>query len=135
MGFCTALMNEVLDQLFGGSDYAEPATWYLGLCTGVAANGTITGEPTTGNYSRCTITNDKDSWTDAASGSVSNEVDFTFATANASWGALDTFFLSETSTGGTALCYGPLAVEKTPEDGDTPKFPAGDLDIVLTDTS
>jgi hypothetical protein len=127
-------MNEVLDQVFGGSDYAEPATWYLGLATGVAANGTITGEPSGNNYSRVSITNDKDAWTDAAAGALANEVDFTFPQASGSWGAMDTFFLSNTSTGGTALCYGPLAVEKTPLTGDTPKFSAGDLDIQLTDT-
>ncbi len=127
-------MNEVLDQLFGGSDYAEPATWYVGLCTGVAADGTITGEPSGNNYARVEWTNNGTNWNTASSGATSNKLEITFPEASGSWGALDTFFLSSAASGGTALFYGPLDAEKTPTSGDTPKFAAGELDITLTDT-
>jgi hypothetical protein len=132
MGFCTALVNEILDQVFGGSDYAEPATWYLGLATGVAADGTITGEPSGYDYARVAITNDKTTWSDAASGVVSNDIDFTFPAANGgSWGALDTVFLSTTSSGGTALLFAEFT-EKTIADGDAPYVATGDMDISIT---
>ena len=126
-------MNGILDQLFGGSDYSEPSTYYLGLCTSVGANGTITGEPSGNNYARVSISNTKSNWTDAASGMVSNKVNFDFPTASGSWGTVSKFFLSSSSTGGTALCYGPLDREKSPVNGDQPRFMAGDLDITLTD--
>lgn len=133
MGFCTALMNEVLDQLFGGADYAEPATWYVGLCTGVAADGTITGEPTGGGaYARVEWTNNTTNWNTASGGATSNKLAITFPeNTTPAWGALDTVFLSSSSSGGSALIYGTFT-EKTIAIGDTPYFPAGDLDITMS---
>lgn len=133
MGMCTALMDEVNDQLFGAQDYSEPATWYLGLCTSVAANGTITGEHSGDSYARVEITNNTTNWNTSSGGATSNKVDFTFPEASGSgWGALDTWFLSSSSSGGTALIWGTMT-EVTPASGQTPVFPAGDLDITMVD--
>jgi hypothetical protein len=138
-GFCTTWMNTILGLLFGavGSPYTAPGTLYFGLCTAVAADGTVTGEPATGNYSRKSITNDTSLWNTAANGALDNKAAITFATANGSWGALDTFFIADHATlGGThIIAYGTLTVEKTITSGDTPSFGAGDLDISLTATT
>ena len=123
-------MNAVLDLRFGGS---EPATLYLGLCTSVAADGTITGEHSGDAYERVEVPNNGTYWNPAGGGSKSNKLDFTFPPATGTgWGALDTAFLSASSTGGTALIYGTFT-EKTISGGDTPYFEAGDLVITLTD--
>ncbi len=134
-GFCTAMSNGVLGLYFGATAYASPGTWYLGYATGVAADGTITGEPAgTGNYSRVSITNNTSNWNSPSGGAVDNKVAFEFPEASASQGEMDTAFLSTSASGGTALAYGPFAAAKTPDTGLTPRFVAGALDIVLTDT-
>lgn len=131
-GFTDYLENEILDHLFGGATYDVPATLYIGLSTTTPtdAGGNIT-EPSGNNYARCSVTNDKDSWTDAASGALENEVDFTFNTASGSWGTISHFVLYDASSEGNALAFGALSESKAVGSGDTPKFNAGDLDITL----
>ena len=48
-GLCTAWANSVLGELFGATALSAPATLYFGLCTSVAADGTVTGEPASGS--------------------------------------------------------------------------------------
>lgn len=133
MTFCNYLEGKILDYVFGYTAFNTNITLYFGLATAVAEDGTITGEPSSGNYSRPSDGNDKDLWTDASgAGAISNEVAITFPTANASWGTLDTFFISDASSGNTnTWAYGDLTEAKTIGSGDTPKFNANDLDITL----
>lgn len=137
-GFCTTWMNTILGLLFGavGSPYTAPATLYFGLCTGVAADGTVTGEPSGGSYARKSITNDTSLWNTAANGALDNKIAITFVAATGAWGTLDTFFISDSATLGSThtIAYGTLDVEKTITDGDTPSFAIGALDISLTAT-
>lgn len=134
-GFCTAWMNTILGLIFGcvGSPYTAPATLYFGLATGVAADGTVTGEPSGGSYARKDITNDTNLWNSAANGALDNKAAITFAKATALWGTLDTFFIANhASNGGSAIiAYGTLNVEKTITTDDTASFAAGDLDISI----
>jgi hypothetical protein len=133
-------MNTILGLLFGavGSPYSAPGTLYFGLCTGgVAADGTITGEPSGNNYSRKSITNDTDLWNTAANGALDNKAAITFPEASGSWGTITTVFIANHSSNGGAavVLYGTLTVEKPITSGDTPSFAAGDLDISLTATA
>jgi len=138
-GFCTTWSDSILGELFGGTVLSAPATLYFGLCTSVAADGTITGEPTIGvsNYARKSITNDTNLWNTPSNGLVDNKAVITFATASGSWGTLDTFFISDSATLGSThtIAFGTLTVEKTITDGDTPSFAAGALDISITPTT
>ena len=77
-GFTTEWMNDILGELFGGVALAAPGTLYFGLCTGVTAGGTITGEPSGNGYSRKSITNDSALWNTPGSGLVDNKVAITF---------------------------------------------------------
>ncbi len=133
MGNCDALANDDLDLHFGATAYSVPGTLYLGLCTGVASDGTITGEPTGNNYSRATITNDTSSWEDAAARVKANKIDFEMPVPSATWGSLDTWFLSTSASGGVALIYGLLDEAKEPVAGVTPRFVAGALTITQAD--
>jgi hypothetical protein len=138
-GFCTAWMNIILGLIFGcvGSPYTAPATLYFGLATGVAADGTVTGEPSGNNYSRKSITNDTDLWNTAADGALDNKAAITFPEASGLWGTLDTVFIANHGTNGGAaiIAYGTLSVEKTITSGDTPSFAAGALDISIAATT
>lgn len=136
-GLCTAWANSVLGELFGATALSAPATLYFGLCTAVAADGTVTGEPASGSYARKEITNDTNLWNTPANGAVDNKAAITFVEATGSWGALDTFFIANhaTNTGAAIIAYGTLSVEKTITEGDTAQFAAGALDISLTATT
>jgi hypothetical protein len=139
-GFCTTWMNTVLGLLFGavGSPYTAPATLYFGLCTSVAADGTITSEATGGNYARKSMTNDTNTWNTAGSGSVTNKAAITFATANGSWGGSKaSFFISDNSSLGTThtIAYGTLTVAKDITSGDVANFAASSITISFTATT
>ncbi len=138
-GFCTAWMNTILGLLFGavGSPYTAPATLYFGLATAVAADGTVTGEPTGNNYARKSITNDTSLWNTAANGALDNKIAITFPQASGLWGTLDTVFIANhgSNDGAAIIAYGTLSVEKTITTNDTPSFAAGDLNISLTATT
>ena len=133
MSFTDFLELEVLDQLFGGLDYAEPATVYIALSTTTPtdAGGNFT-EPVGNGYVRLSVANNKTSWTTAAAGALANAIAFTFATASGgSWGTVTYFGIYDAVSAGNLVAYGVLTVSKTINDGDTAEFAIGDLDITL----
>lgn len=137
-GIVDAFRNALLDLEFGGTAHSAAATHYFGLCTGITDAGVITGEPSGNNYARKGITNDKDLWTDAASGALDNEVVITFNEASGDWGTLSHFFIANDSSGDgntKIIAYGALTASKTIGNGDTPSFAIGDLDIELNATA
>lgn len=139
-GFTTAEMNTVLGLLFGasGSPFTAPATLYVGLATGsIAADGTVTGEPSGNNYARVTVTNTDTNWNTAVNGTVTNKLAFTFPQASGSWGTVANFFIAThlTDTGSAVIAYGALGTSKAITTGDTASFAIGDLDITLTATT
>ena len=131
--FCDYLEDELLDHVFGASAYSAPATVYIALSTTepTDAGGNVT-EPSGGNYARCAVTNDKDSWTDSSGGALSNEAAFEFNTASGDWGTIAYFVIYDALTSGNALAWGAITTPKAVGTGDTPKFNIGDLDISLT---
>lgn len=137
-GLCTAWMNTILGLIFGaaGSPYTAPSNLYIGLATAVAADGTVTGEPSGNNYARVTVGNSSTNWNTASGGVVDNKTAITFPQASGSWGTLDTFFIANhpTNDGSAVICYGTLSEEKSIGTNDTPSFAAGALDISFTAT-
>jgi len=132
MSYCNYLEAKILDHVFGGSSYTRPSTIYIGLCTGVGEDGTITGEPSGNNYSRVAKDNDSNTWNAASGGSKTNKIDIEFPEASGAWGTLTKFFISDASSGNTnTLGYGDLSASKSPTAGDVVKFPAGQLAITL----
>lgn len=138
-GFTTLWMNTILGLIFGaaGSPYTAPSNLYIGLATAVAADGTVTGEPSGNNYARVTVGNSSTNWNTAANGAVDNKTAITFPQASGSWGTLDTFFIANhlTNGGSAVIAYGTLSEEKTIGTNDTPSFAIGALDISLTATT
>lgn len=131
MSFTNFLEAELLDHVFGNASYSAPATLYVGLCTDVAEDGTITGEPSGSSYARVAVTNNATNFPAASGGSKANGATITFPEATGSWGTLDTFFISDAATAGNILGYGDLTTPRTIDSGTTVRFDIGALTIAL----
>lgn len=124
------LENEILDHVLGGGDYSRPATVYVALYT-VAPSDAGGGTECTGtNYARATVTNNVTNWPAAASGAKSNGTAITFAQAGSGgWGTAVAFGILDAISGGNLLYWGDLTASLVIDNGVTPEFAIGDLDI------
>jgi hypothetical protein len=134
-GLVDATEALILDHIFGGPDFTRDATLFLALSstTPTDAGGNFT-EPSTGDYARVSITNNATNFPGATAGAKSNGVEFAFPTATADWVAganLTHFGFFTLSSGGVLRCWGALTTPKPVLNGDTARFPVGDLDITL----
>ena len=136
MSLSDNLENNILDHIFGGTDYTRVATLYIGLSTadpGEAAAGLA--EPAAGSYARVAAVNSTNNFSAAAAGVKQNAAAITFPEATASWGlvAYITIWDNPTSDGaGAFLGSGALGTSKNVISGDTPSFPVNSLQITLT---
>lgn len=124
--------NAVLDSRYGGAAFTPPATVYLALFTsapGVTGGGT---EATGGSYARVAVTNNSTNFPNSVAGVKSNGTDFTFAQATAGWGTVTHFGFFDALTGGNLLDFAPLTTPKTVQNGDIPKFSAGQITFTET---
>jgi hypothetical protein len=130
--FADHLENKLLDHVFGGGDYARPATLYIGLSTTtIADGGTNITEPSGNGYARVAVTNNATNWPAASAGVKSNGTPITFPAATGSWGTITDFFISDADTGGNILAFGALAAAQAVASGETINFAVGALDISL----
>lgn len=132
--FSNYLELEVLDHVFGGSDYTRPATLYIALCTTAptdASTGSTIVEPSGGSYARVSVTNNATNFPAASAGAKANDTAITFPTASASWGTVTHMAICDASSAGNVLAWGALTASKTVDSGDTVSFAIGDLDITL----
>lgn len=122
--------NKVLDHAFGKGSWTMPTTIALALSTTTPtdAGGNITEPSQSGTaYVRKSLTIPGD-WNSAASGTISNVNDITFATATgAGWGTVTYVCIMDNATygGGNMIAYASLSVSKTVSAGDTLKFTGG----------
>jgi hypothetical protein len=131
--FTNYLENELLDHVFGGTDYSRPATLYIGLSTSdPGETGSTSGEPSGNNYARVSVTNNDTNFPEASSGAKSNGTAIEFPEASGSWGTITHFFIADAASGGNVIGYGELSVSKSPTDGDIVYFKTEELDITLT---
>lgn len=108
---------------------ASRPTLYVALFTatpGEAGGGT---EVSGNAYAR--VTTATSDWNAAASGLVDNANAITFPQATGAWGTVTHFGLFDAATVGNLLWYGTLGTSRSPLNGDTPKFNAGELDFTL----
>lgn len=131
--FSDFLELEVLDQIFGALDYAEPATLYIALSTAdPTEDGSGLAEPAGGSYARKSVDNNKTTWTTAAAGALANAIAIEFVQATGDWGTITHFAIMDAASGGNMLGYGVLGTAKAIDNGDTARFAIGELDITLT---
>lgn len=135
MSFSNTLENEVLDQVFGASDYAEPATQYIGLSKADPTDDASgLDEPSGGSYARVTVDNDKTTWSTASGGALANAITITFPQATGDWGTCTHFAIwnhASDTAAANLIAHGALGTSKAVDTGDTARFAIGELDITL----
>jgi len=134
--FSDYLENELLDHVFGGADFARPATLYVALYTVAptdAGGGTEVGTVTWTNYARVAVTNNATNFPAASGGAKSNGAAIAWSAATTSGDVVVVAVgILDANTGGNLLAWADLTTSKTVQNGDTPSFAIGDLDITLT---
>lgn len=133
MPFSTIIDNRILDHFTGKASWTQPAGTFVGLSstTPTKAGGNVT-EPSGGAYARQQVTAAQ--WDAAASSATSNNAEKAFPQATADWvsGAnLTAMVLYSASSGGEFLGFKLVTVAKPVLNGDTAKFPIGDIDLVM----
>lgn len=127
----SAYQNKVLDAVFGAG-LTKPATVWVALYT-VAPTSVGGGtEVTGGSYARVSVTNNTTNWPNAASGSKSNGVAFTFPTATAGWGTIVAFGIHDTAATDSLVTWGLLGTSVTVASGDSATFGIGSLTITAS---
>ena len=124
-GFSDFLALELLDHVFGVGSYTGPSI-FVGLSTTIPTDSGNVTEPSGGAYAREAVT----AWDIASAGATENTSVITFTTPTASWGLCVYAVIYDAATTGNYLAYGDIT-DQTPDDGDTVRFNAGDLDITL----
>ena len=121
--------DEVLDHLFGKGSYSPP-TIYVGLSTADPTDDASgLAEPSGNGYAR--VETAGSDWDAASGGALDNANAIEFPEATGSWGTVTHFALFDAATDGNCLAHGSLTASKTISSGETPRFPAGDLDVSL----
>ena len=131
-----ALTIKLLDRAFRNQAYAVPDT-YIALCTAViddTKTGTTITEPGS-NYARKQVnpsSGGAPKWVNAAAGLVENADLIEFITATGDWTTIVAVALCSALTAGDLLFYDNDMADQAVGNGDTAKFPAGDLDITMS---
>lgn len=107
-GKSDALELSLLDRVLGAVAYTPPANWHVALFTAAPSDSGGGTEVAAGGYARVSTANDKITWSDAAAGSVQNDVEIAFAAATAGWGEVVAWALMTAGAGGTMGYWGWL---------------------------
>lgn len=141
MSFGNTLREDILDEIFGATDYTAPVNLEFDLST-TAPNddGTNITPPPAADYASVTYTNDKTTWETASSTtggtatettSLSNAIAIEWAEAQNSWGEVTHFAIYDASDS-SFMAWGSLDIAKTIQTGDQARFAIGDLTIEIT---
>ncbi len=123
--------NLVLTWLFTTSSATRPTAWYVGLFT-AAPSDTGGGTEVTGNgYARKATGTMTVSGTAPTTATNSASIEFD-AASGGNWGTIGWAAIFDASTGGNMLAWAALTTNRTINDGDVFRIPAGSLDVTLT---
>lgn len=137
MPYTNYLDTQLNQEIFGSTEYAQPATIHVGLSTTAPTkSGTNVTEPSGGAYARIAVTNNTTNWhahpSQPGTGQKqSNGVAINFAQATASWGTVTHFVIYDAAAAGNLLAYGALTASRTIDNGDTASFAIDALAITL----
>lgn len=122
-------VNEMLDHIFGTGAYTMPTTVAIALLSSADDTSFTEISETSNNYARKLIP--AVDWNAAASRQITNANAVTFNTASASWGTPSFWGIFDTATygAGVMLAWGAITTPTAINNGDTPSFAAGELDI------
>lgn len=123
--------NLVLTWLFTTSSATRPTAWYVGLFT-AAPSDTGGGTEVTGNgYARKATGTMSVSGTAPTTATNNSAIEFD-AASGGNWGTIGWAAVFDASTGGNMLAWAALTTDRTINDGDVFRIPAGSLDVTLT---
>lgn len=131
------LADKMLDFAFRNQAFAIPDTFLAAIITNpvtdVMTGSTIT-EPGGGAYIRKEVDVNGGTppvWDLADTQLVDNAGEIAFITATAAWGTVIAIAICDAETVGNLLMYDNTMADQAVGNGDTMKFPAGDLDVTL----
>ena len=128
--FSDYLEGELLDHVFGKGSFTPPTIYVAVSTADPLDSGSGLAEPSGNGYARVQTT--EADWDAASGGAIDNANAITFNEATGSWGTITHFALMDAASGGNLLLHGALGTSKTVSTGDTVKFAAGDLDVLLS---
>lgn len=137
MSFSDQLENDILDHVFGGATYTQPATVYIGLSTadpGEAAASNTEVFSTGNGYARVARVNNSTTWRAAASGVKQNSAELGFSECLSSWGTMSHVTIWDHPTNELAANFlgsVALGVSKSVDTGDNPRFQTDSLQVNL----
>ena len=124
--------NNIMNLLFGKSEYVVPDTLYLGLSmTTINEDGTGVTEPVGNAYARVAIPNNKESFSNADNGVITNLIQIIYEESTGAWGTITHAFISDAATDGNVLYYDALAKERIVQESSSLTFPVGALTFTL----
>jgi len=131
--FSDYLENALLDYTFGATAFTPSGMLHLALSLADPTDdGSGLDEPLAASgYARAAIDNDKTTWSNAAAGALSNDIEITWPEATGDWSLITHLAIMCQSSGGPCLGAADLNVAKTILSGDTGKISVGNLDISL----
>jgi len=116
--------NKIIDHMLRNQAFTPPSTLYVALYTVSPTDAGGGTEVSGGSYARQTVT-----FAAASSGATSNSADITFPQATADWGTIVAVGILDASTAGNLVAWGALTANKTVNNGDQFKIPAGNLTL------
>lgn len=136
MPLSAAMDVNVLNEVFGGTNWSPPANLFFGLSTTAPAkDGTSVTEPTGNAYARVSIANNTTNFPTAVTSSgqstKQNGVVITFPQATGSWGTPGYWVVYDAATGGSFVAYGTITTPKPIGTGDTPSFSQNGVTITM----
>ncbi len=123
--FSDFLENELLDHAFRNATWTPPATVYLALFTASPTDAGGGTEVTGGGYARQAIT-----FGAAAAGAIANTAEVSFTASGANYGTVVSTGIFDALTVGNMLAWDDIT-SAVVNDGDTIRFPIGDIDVTL----
>jgi len=108
------------------NDLGTAPTPYVALYTTAPTDAGGGVEVSGGSYARQSSSG---KWASPSGGSVSTNAEIAFPTATADWGTVVAFAILDAVTGGNFLYWGDLTASKTVNNGDTFKFPSGNITL------
>jgi hypothetical protein len=124
--FSDYMENQIINHMLRNQAYTPPSTLYVALYTVTPSDAGGGTEVSGGSYARQTVT-----FSVASSGSTSNSADITFPQATADWGTIVAIGVLDNSSGGNLIAWGALTANKTVNNGDQFKIPAGNLTLTV----
>jgi len=133
------LEGEIRKHIFRTGSFTKPTVLAVALCTSAptdASTGATLPEVTNANgYARQTLNPLDANWTAASAtdGLTDNAAEISFTASGGNWGTITHFAIVDSATygAGNVLIWGALDASQVVNDGNTIRFPIGNLNVTI----